>query len=91
MAMESCWLHPRFETSCQNLTHAVTKEFQCYYLQVILYSEVVNERYCYAYEFYLQFKCLSHTSHVIYSIRAPVSPNDGGEDVVKGVKVFGGN
>lgn len=34
---------------------------------------------------------LSHTSHVVQCVRAPVSSYDGGEDVIKGVKIFRGN
>lgn len=33
----------------------------------------------------------SPTSHVVENIRAPVATYDGGEDVIKGVSVFGGN
>lgn len=34
---------------------------------------------------------LSHTGHIVQHVRAPVSSYDGGEDVIKGVKIFGGN
>lgn len=69
----------------------------CYLIYLLLIIHYIHLSlgiiilYVYARCMTLRVKLRSHTSHVVQSVRAPVPPYDGGEDVIKGVTVFGGN